>query len=77
MCSALKTKKNSDQFWEERASQVALVVQNAPASAGDIRDSGQVPGSGRSPGGGSVWQPTPVLLPGESHGQRSLAGYNP
>ena len=24
-----------------------------------------------------AWQPTPVLLPGESHGQRSLAGYNP
>ena len=23
------------------------------------------------------WQPTPVLLPGKSHGQRSLAGYNP
>ena len=23
------------------------------------------------------WQPTPVLLPGESHGQRSLAGYSP
>ena len=23
------------------------------------------------------WQPTPVLLPGESHGQRSLAGYIP
>ena len=22
------------------------------------------------------WQPTPVLLPGESHGQRSLVGYN-
>ena len=22
-------------------------------------------------------QPTPVLLPGKSHGQRSLAGYNP
>ena len=21
------------------------------------------------------WQPTPVFLPGESHGQRSLAGY--
>ena len=21
------------------------------------------------------WQPTPVLLPGESHGQRSLVGY--
>ena len=24
-----------------------------------------------------VWQPTPVSLPGESHGQRSLAGYSP
>ena len=23
------------------------------------------------------WQPTPVLLPGKSHGWRSLAGYNP
>ena len=23
------------------------------------------------------WQPTPVFLPGESHGQRSLAGYGP
>ena len=24
-----------------------------------------------------VWQPTPVFLPGESHGQRSLEGYSP
>ena len=23
------------------------------------------------------WQPTPVYLPGESHGQRSLLGYSP
>ena len=23
------------------------------------------------------WQPTPVFLPGESHGQRRLAGYGP
>ena len=23
------------------------------------------------------WQPTSVFLPGESHGQRSLAGYSP
>ena len=36
------------------ASQVALVVPpaTAPASAGDIRDTGSIPGSGRSPGGG-------------------------
>ena len=25
----------------------------------------------------TAWQPTPVFLPGESHGQRSLAGYSP
>ena len=24
-----------------------------------------------------AWRPTPVFLPGESHGQRSLAGYSP
>ena len=23
------------------------------------------------------WQPTPVFLPGESHGQRSMVGYSP
>ena len=35
-----------------RASQVALVVKNLPVNAGDIRDLGSIPGSGRSPGGG-------------------------
>ena len=24
-----------------------------------------------------IWQPTPVFLPGEFHGQKSLAGYSP
>ena len=33
------------------ASQVALVVKNLPANAGDIEDAGWIPGSGRSPGG--------------------------
>ena len=35
-----------------RASQVALVVNNLPASAGDIRNMGLIPGSGRFSGGG-------------------------
>ena len=34
------------------ASHPALVVKNLPANAGDIRDIGSIPGSGRSPGGG-------------------------
>ena len=35
------------------ASQVALVVKNRPASAGDRSDTGSVPGLGRLPGGGN------------------------
>ena len=35
------------------ASQVALVVKNPPANAGDIRDTGSIPGSGRLPGEGN------------------------
>ena len=34
------------------ASQVALVVKNPPANAGDVRDACSIPGLGRSPGGG-------------------------
>ena len=112
------------------ASQVALVVKNLPANAGDISDTGSIPGLGRSPGGGNgnlfqysclenpmdrgawqatvreitesdmaerltlqhycaliggsaidfprrQWHPTPVLLPGKSHGRRSLVGCSP
>ena len=36
----------------ERASQVALVLKNLPANAGDRRDLDSIPESGRSPGGG-------------------------
>ena len=34
-----------------KASQVALVVKNPSANAGDIGEAGLIPGSGRSPGG--------------------------
>ena len=33
-------------------SQVSLLVKNLPVNAGDVRDMGLIPGSGRSPGGG-------------------------
>ena len=35
-------------------SQVALVVKNIPADAGDTRNAGSIPGSGRSPAVGNV-----------------------
>ena len=56
--------------------QVALVVKKLPANAGDTKDAGSTPGVGKIPWR-RKWQPTPVSLPGESHGQRSLAGYCP
>ena len=37
----------------QRASQVALVIKNLPANAGDVRGAGSIPGSGKSPGEGN------------------------
>ena len=42
------------------------------ASVYNAGDPGSIPGLGRR-----KWQSTPVLLPGKSHGQRSLVGYSP
>ena len=51
---------------------VAQRVKNPPANAGNA---GSIPGS-KIPWR-SKWQPTPVLLPGKSHGQRNLVGCSP
>ena len=53
------------------------MVKNLPANEGDAGDTSSV-----SPLVGKIpwrrkWQPTPVFLPGKSHGQRSLVGYSP
>ena len=59
---------------KRQASQVAVVVKNPPANTEDLGDAGSIPGSGRSPGRGNG---NPLqYFPGESHGQRSLAGYS-
>ena len=50
--------------------------KNLPANAGSIRDAALIPFVGKIPWS-RKWQPTPVFLPGEFHGQRSLAGYSP
>ena len=55
---------------------MVLVVKNPPANAKDIKSHGFHPWVGKIPWR-RAWQPTPVFLPGESHGQRSLAGYSP
>ena len=55
--------------------QVALVVKNLPANAGDIRDAGLIPGSERSPGEGRG-NPLQCSCLENPHGQRSLVGYS-
>ena len=52
------------------------VVKNFPANAGDAGERGFDP-CVRNILWRRACQPTPVLLPGESHGQRSLMGYSP
>ena len=41
-----------------------------------MQETGFDPGVGKIPWR-RKWQPTPVLLPGETHGGRSLVGYSP
>ena len=50
------------------------MVKNLPPSAGERRRR-FVPWVGKIPRR-RVWQPTPVFLPRESHGQRSLEDYS-
>ena len=52
---------------------MAQLVKNLPAMREtwvDPRWVGKIPQR-------KAWQPTPVVLPGKAHGQRSLAGYSP
>ena len=47
------------------------MVKNLPVNAGDLRSLGQEDPLEKER------QPTPVFLPGESQGQRSLVSYSP
>ena len=52
-----------------------LGVKKLPANEGNMRHGfslwvGKIPWR-------RAWQPTPVFLPGESHGWKSLVGYGP
>jgi len=51
--------------YTELASQVMLAVKNLPANAGDSKRCGIDPWVRKIPWS-RAWQPTPVILPGES-----------
>ena len=71
---SLRNRDHLHSYWG--ASHVTLVVKSPTARAGrpESRGSGSwvrnIPWRRR-------WQPTPVFLPGESHGHRSLTGCSP
>ena len=52
------------------------MVNNPSANAGDIKDTGWIPGSGRSPGGGRG-NPLQYSCLENPHGQKGLVGYSP
>ena len=67
-------------FWNQPCElgvcQVALVIKNLPANAGDTRDMGSIPESGKSPGDRhsnpfQKWRSTPVFLPGSPMDKRT------
>ena len=51
------------------------MVKNTLAKVGDVRDTGSIPGLGRSPGRGHG-KPLQCSCLENTHGQRSLAGYS-
>ena len=53
-----------------------LPGEESASSAGDAGDAGLILWVGKIPWK-RAWQPNPGFLPGESHGQRSLAGHSP
>ena len=63
---------NCDSILKLWASQVILNGKEPDCHCRDIKDS-----SSRKIPWRRAWQPTPIFLPGESHGQRNLVGYSP
>ena len=68
--------KNWTFYLYEALEQTSLVPQTVKHLAYNAGDLGSIPGS-RKILWRRKWQPTPVLLPGKSHGPRSLVGYSP
>ena len=54
---------------------MVIEVKNPPAYAGDIRDAGSIPESGRFPGGGHG-NPLQYSCLENLHGQSNLASYS-
>ena len=65
----------AEALTSEPAELTLMTSKESACNTGDTRDAGSIPG--RKIPWRRAWQPTPVFSPGESQGQRSLAGYSP
>ena len=65
----------NSNFANLRALLMAQLVKNPPASSGDARDAGLIPGSEWSPWR-RKWQPIPVFLSRKFHGHKNLMDYS-
>ena len=63
--------------WWEGGFPGGSMGKESACNVGDSGDVSSIPGLETPPEGGHEWQSTPVFLPRESHGQRSLSGYSP
>ena len=68
--------RREEGFLEARSKTRLLRERAQPVKSPAVRRPRFNPWVGKFPWR-RAWQPTPVFLPGESHGLRSLAGYSP
>ena len=76
MLNALQLKIYEFKIYFGVKSQEVLVVKNLLANLGDIRDTGSIPRSGRSPGEGNG-RPLQYSCLGNPMGRGAMAGYSP
>ena len=65
--------KKSSRYCKRFLDGTSLVIQWLRLHAANAGGTALITAQGNS----RAWKPTPVFLPGESHGQRSQAGYGP
>ena len=65
------------QTWRGDCTTTWIAVSGTFCSCSSVVQSPRHVQRSTTHGHGRRWQPTPIFLPGESHGQRSLVGYSP
>ena len=76
MCVFMCLHREIRTLQNDLSTSAKLVIKNPPANAGDLRDTGSIPGLGRSPTGGRG-NPLQYSCLENPIGERTLLAYNP